>query len=329
MDQIRLSNASFEGDNNVYLLDDGPETVLIDSGDWMTETREQLAAALDKQGVSFGEIDRIFLTHWHGDHVGQAHHIQDVSGAEVYIHEADAPLIEGDETAWEEMGETQRRLFDHWGMPDQEQQVLEDIFASVPYQDNPVDITPIQDGETFTVNDRTIRVVHAPGHAAGLSLYETTLDGHDDAFTGDALLPQYTPNVGGADVRVERPLESYLETLQHIATADYDHAWPGHRDVIADPSARAEYIIHHHEERAWRVLDALSQLGPSTTWEVSATLFGELEHIHILHGPGESYAHLTHLEREGLVVCEGDQYRLADGVETELEQREEEYWPLR
>jgi len=329
MDQIQLSNASFEGDNNVYLLDDGPETVLIDSGDWMAETREQLAASLDKQGVSFGDIDRIFLTHWHGDHVGQAHHIQEVSGAEVYIHEADALLLEGDEAAWEEMGERQRDLFDHWDMPEPKQQVLEKIFESVPYQDNPVDITPIQDGDTFTVNGRTLRAVHAPGHAAGLCLFETTIDGHNDAFTGDALLPQYTPNVGGADVRIERPLEQYLETLQHIATAEYDRAWPGHRDVIENPTARAEYIMHHHEERSWRVLDALSRLGPSTTWEVSAELFGSLKSIHILHGPGESYAHLTHLEREGLVVCDGDQYQLAAGVEQELEGRNEEYWPLR
>ncbi len=327
MDQIRLSNASFEGDNNVYLLDDGPETVLIDSGDWMAETREQLADSLGEHDLSFGDIDRIFLTHWHGDHVGQAHHIQEVSGAEVYIHEADASLIAGDEQAWEEMGERQRALFDHWGMPEDGQQVLEGIFHSVPYQDNPVDVTPIQDGETFTVNDHTLRAVHAPGHAAGLCLYELTIDGHDDAFTGDALLPQYTPNVGGADVRVERPLERYLETLQQIAAADYDRAWPGHRDVITEPSARAEYIMHHHEERAWRVLDALSRLGPSTTWEVSAELFGTLESIHILHGPGESYAHLTHLERDGLVVCENDKYRLAAGVEAELAQRE--YWPLR
>jgi hypothetical protein len=108
------------------------------------------------------------------------------------------------------------------------------------------------------------------------------------------------------------------------ADADYDRAWPGHRDPIDDPTARAELIIYHHEERAWRVLDALRRKCPCDTWTVSDDLFGELEGIHILHGPGESYAHLEHLEREGAVVREGDRYRLADGVAERLDEMDGE-----
>jgi len=147
-------------------------------------------------------------------------------------------------------------------------------------------------------------------------------------FSGDTLLPVYTPNVGGADVRVDRPLEKYLRALRGMVDADYDRAWPGHRDPIADPTGRAQYIIDHHEERSWRVLDALDRTGPCDTWTVSAELFGELDSIHILHGPGESYAHLEHLEREGTVVREGREYRLADGVSDELAELEAERWPL-
>lgn len=328
MEQIQLSNYSFEGDNNVYLFDDGPETVLVDTGDWMAQTHEQLVDALGRHDVTFADIDRIFLTHWHGDHVGLARTIQDASGAPVYIHEADAPLVSGDEDAWEEMKERQQTYFDQWGMPADGQETLEQIFATVPLRENPVDVTPLTDGDTFSFNGRTLRAVHAPGHAAGLCLYETEIDGHPDALTGDALLPQYTPNVGGADVRVEHPLEQYLETLQAIIEADYHRAWPGHREVIEDPAARAEFIIHHHEERAWRVLDALRRRGPSNAWEVSAELFGELEDIHILHGPGEAFAHLEHLERAELVVREDDTYRLAEGVTDRIAETDDEHWPL-
>jgi hypothetical protein len=69
------------------------------------------------------------------------------------------------------------------------------------------------------------------------------------------------------------------------ADADYDRAWPGHRDPIDDPTARAELIIYHHEERAWRVLDALPRKCPCDTWTVSDDLFGELKGIHILTAP--------------------------------------------
>ena len=324
MEQIQLSNMTFEGDNNVYLFDDGPETVLVDTGDWMADTREGLVSALGDYGLTFADVDRIFLTHWHGDHVGLASDIQAESGASVHVHEADAPLVAGDESAWEALAERQEACFEHWGMPEAERETLRGILTATPIRDDPPDVTPLQGGDQFSVNGRTLTAVHAPGHAAGLCLYEL---GDGEVLSGDALLPKYTPNVGGADIRVERPLARYLETLDRIVAADYDRAWPGHRQAIDDPTGRARAIYDHHEERSWRVLDALRRLGPSDAWTVSADLFGDLEHIHILHGPGEASAHLDHLERAGDVVREGSLYRLADGVEDRLSAADER-WEL-
>jgi len=328
MERIPLSNRTFEGNNNAYLFADGPETVLVDTGDRMPGTADQLAARLAEHGTALAEIDRVFLTHWHGDHRGLAGRIQQESGATVYAHAADAPLIAGDPDAWEGMIDTQESYFEQWGMPEDGREVLRDILDSTAWREDPPTVTTIEDGETFAVNDHTLRVVHAPGHTAGLCMFETTVDGEDVVLSADALLPKYTPNVGGADVRVERALAKYLRTLRAIASADYDRAWPGHRDPIADPAARAEFIVHHHEERSWRVLDALRRKGPCDAWTVSDDLFGDLEHIHILHGPGEASAHLSHLEREGAVLREDGEYRLADGVEERLDDRDDERWPL-
>lgn len=330
MDRISLSNSAFEGDNNAYLFADGRETVLIDTGDWMETTREQLEAAFAERDLAFADVDRIFLTHWHGDHTGLAGDIQAESGAEVYAHEADAPLIEGDEDAWEAMHDLQKRYFDEWGMPEEKQEVLLERMASAGGTNASPTVTAFEDGDRFSLEgyDHDLEVVHTSGHAAGLSMFETTFDGRREVVSGDALLPVYTPNVGGADVRVDRPLEKYLRALQGIVDADYARAWPGHRDPIDDPAGRAQYIIDHHEERSFRVLDALDRKGPCDAWTVSADLFGELESIHILHGPGESYAHLEHLERAGTVVREEDEYRLADGVAEVLAAKEEERWEL-
>ncbi|MFC6723969.1 MBL fold metallo-hydrolase, partial [Halobium palmae] len=97
---------------------------------------------------------------------------------------------------------------------------------------------------------------------------------------------------------------------------------------IDRPSERAREIVDHHEERAWRVLDAVRRLGPCDTWTVSHDLFGGLDGIHVLHGPGEAYAHLEHLERAGTVVRNGIEYRLADGAAERLSAQTEERWSL-
>ena len=329
MERISLSNHTFEGNNNAYLFSDGADTVLVDTGDRLPGTQDQLEHELEQRGISLADIDRILLTHWHGDHRGLAGPIQRASGADVFVHEADAPLVGGDPEAWESLADHQQQFFEEWGIPGEKQEELVAVLEMVAWQDDAPEVTTFQHGDSFDAGEYTLRAVHAPGHTAGLCLFELEHDGapSGDVLTSDALLPKYTPNVGGADIRVDRPLEQYLQTLQAIVDADYDQAWPGHRDVIDAPADRAAFIIEHHEERSYRVLDALRRHGPCNTWTVSDDLFGELEHIHILHGPGESYAHLEHLEREGSVVRD-DEYRLAPGVEERLDERDDDRWPL-
>lgn len=59
----------------------------------------------------------------------------------------------------------------------------------------------------------------------------------------------------------------------------------------------------------------MRQQGPTDAWTISAELFGDLTGIHVMHSPGEAFAHLDHLESDGCVerddrecalVCERD-----------------------
>ncbi|WP_135304777.1 MBL fold metallo-hydrolase [Haloarcula amylovorans] len=310
MERLSLSNTAFEGNNNSYLFADGPETVLVDTGDWTGATREQLEAGLEAHGYQFSDIDRILLTHWHLDHTGLAGEIQAASGASIHVHAADAPLVEGDEEAWSELHDHHTRAFEAWGMPESKQEVLRERLSGPETIGETPDVTPFEHGETFSVNDSELSVVHTPGHAAGLCLFELDDGERTEVLSGDALLPKYTPNVGGADVRVDHALEKYLHALRAIVEADYARAWPGHRQPIDNPTARAREIRQHHEDRTQRVLDALDKRGPSDAWTVSNELFGALDGIHILHGPGEASAHLEHLVADGFVAIDGIEYRL-------------------
>jgi glyoxylase-like metal-dependent hydrolase (beta-lactamase superfamily II) len=310
--RIRLGNTVFEGRNNAYLLR-GEVTTLVDVGAAMTDIRDDLTAGLADAGLEVADVDQILLTHWHADHAGLAGDVQAESGAVVRVHEADAPLVSGASGAVAEERELRRRRFDEWGIPDEKRR---ELVAFLDHHEelegDSVEVTSLADGDTVAAGDDELEVLHLPGHTAGLAGFAAADRSSEVAFVGDAILPKYTPNVGGADLRVDRPLERYVESLQRIVERDFDRGFPGHRDPIEEPSARATVILDHHRERTERVVSVLQRRERADPWTVSADLFGELSEIHILHGPGEAFAHLDHLVGHGVAERDGDEYRLVD-----------------
>ncbi|WP_128904321.1 MBL fold metallo-hydrolase [Halorubrum amylolyticum] len=333
MKRIQLGNTVFEGENDAYLLD-GETTALVDTGVSLPDVRAELADGLAEHGVAFADVDAIALTHWHPDHAGLAGEIQAAGDADVYVHEADAPLVDGSEAPLFLDRDLQRETFDRWGMPEADRERLTAFFdaVSADLSGRPADVTAFGDGDVVEAGGVALEAVHLPGHTAGLTGFAfdpREVPGHEpvgrtgrdrlsdrtapaELFAGDALLPRYTPNVGGADVRVDGPLAAYAESLARIVARGFDAAHPGHRERIDEPSRRAATILDHHRHRTRRVLSVLADDGPATAWEVSAALFGELSEIHVLHGPGEAFAHLDHLADAGVVEADGTAYRLVE-----------------
>lgn len=320
MNRISLGNEEFEGHNNAYVLADGDTLSLVDTGIATPSTREELKAGLAEYGATFEDVDQIVLTHWHPDHSRLAGEIQLLSGATVFAHEDDAPLISKATAEMDAYERLQSERFEHWGIPEEPLDKLDALFDAGKWtKGESVEVTPVRDGDRIEVAGRTLIARHSPGHTAGSCRFE--LPEKNVVFVGDVILPVYTPNVGGADVRVDRPLASYLETLRSVIEADYDRLLPGHRSPIESPNNRAATIIGHHRERTQRVIELLEKIGPADPWTISAHLFGSLEGIHIMHGPGEAYAHLDHLVHEGIVTESDGEYALSadkQAVETVL-----------
>ena len=139
------------GPVNSYLADNGGELVVIDTG--LPGNGDKLEAAILEIGRRPGEVRSIIVTHAHPDHDGSAAALRRVTGASIYMHDADAPLLR--------KGVGLRPLRPSPGMPG----VIFRIFIHPPAT---VEAAPVEG--TLTEGERGpggFRIIHVPGHCAG------------------------------------------------------------------------------------------------------------------------------------------------------------------
>lgn len=298
MERIPLEVPGLDLSTNAYLLD-GERPALVDPGIAWPTVREQLDDGLARHGVGVEDLEVILLTHWHADHAGLTGALQRESGATVRAHPGDAGLVAVDEDARERFAEVRDRLMDECGTPPEKQEEMATFFDAIEdAEGETATVEPLADGERIRAGDEILEAVHAPGHTIGATCYVRE-DG--SVLTGDVLLPEKIPSLGGVDPRVDDAIETYLDSLQELLAADYARAYPGHGGPIDDPAGRAREIQDSHVERAGRLLDVLDDSGPATAWTVSTALFDDVSRADVLHRTGEVGAQLGHMRDVGLV----------------------------
>jgi len=158
------------------------------------------------------KIKYIVNTHSHVDHVMGNKAMKDLTGAQIIIHEAEAPFL-GHQPAH-----------------------LMSMFAAAPSP--PADIT-VRDNDLITVGDVSLRVIHTPGHSpGGICLYSEGL-----VFTGDALFVGgvgRTDLQGGSSQTLVRSIREKLFTLP-----DSTVVLPGHNYGEASKSTIGMEKVHN------------------------------------------------------------------------------------
>jgi glyoxylase-like metal-dependent hydrolase (beta-lactamase superfamily II) len=151
-----------------------------------------------------------------------------------------------------------------------------------------------------------MEVIHTPGHTVGSICLQ--LENH--LFTGDHVLPGYTPNIGGADIEYNGLLGKYIKSLERIASFDRPGltVLPGHHEPVTELTGHVQKTIAHHEQRESQILNLLAGGGVRTVYEIAIKMFGTMHDFHLVLGTGEVNTHLELLLDKNLVAHEAGQY---------------------
>jgi len=172
----------------------------------------------------------------------------------------------------------------------------------------------LADGATFALDDASLRVVHAPGHARDHLVF--ALADERALFTGDVI-------IGTGTVVVAPPqgdMRAYQRTLRRLRDEFGTSAviYGGHGPERTDVAALIDGYIAHREAREAALLAALAT-GSATIPDLVATIYHDVGRQLWPAAARQLLAYLIALEREGRVRARvldvpltGDQRALLD-----------------
>ena len=293
---------------NAYLIEDSPLT-LIDSGPNSERSLQELEQGLAARGHRVEDLGLLIVTHQHVDHFGLAATLARRSGAEVAALAGLAPYLREFETTTELDDRFAQRVMLRHGIPTDVITALRSVSASFRTWGAAVEVTrPVRDGEELCLRDRTLRVLHRPGHSPSDTVFVD--ESRAIMFAADHLLANISSNPllarpldAGPDFTGPRPraLIDYMVSLERTREMDLSLVLAGHGPPIADHSSLIASRLYMHRRRAERIHGLIEQR-PLTAHEIATELWGNVAVTQAYLTLSEVLGHVDLLLDEGRVV---------------------------
>jgi glyoxylase-like metal-dependent hydrolase (beta-lactamase superfamily II) len=286
---------------NLYLLEDDKGWTVVDAGIGLDRTRELWQGVLD--GALDGKpVTRVIVTHFHPDHMGNAHWLTERCGVDLWCSQAEWLMAQ---LAWRTGGQLEKRLayYERNGVGETHLATLrgrEHHYLRVVPSVAP-SFYGMRDGDALTIGERTWEALTVFGHSPEQVILYSREAGI--LISGDQVLPKITTNVSvWPDQPLGNPLRLYLESLERFrGMADATLVLPSHGLPFQGLQGRLSRLRSHHDERLGQALAALGE--PKTGADVLPILFSrELDEHQFGFAFGETLAHLHYLEWQGRAV---------------------------
>lgn len=285
---------------NLWVLDDGDDFVIVDTGFSSDNTRENWEIIFSGP-LAGRRANRLLCTHFHNDHASTAGWLLVRMGCS--FHMTQPEYLTG-VTSYGEQALSRREdamaLLLHNGLDPEIAAGTLDFKAryGLEVKDFPRSYQRIFGGEQFRIGGRIWSVIlgygHSPEHA---SLYCAELG---VLIAGDMVLPRITTNVSVQAVEPDaNPLRWFMDSLEIHGKLPADTlVLPSHGLPFHGLRERVRYLRNHHKQRLEELVQSCDK--PKSAADVLPLLFRrKLDERETRIAMGEALAHMHELYYDG------------------------------
>jgi glyoxylase-like metal-dependent hydrolase (beta-lactamase superfamily II) len=288
---------------NCYLIEDGPLT-LVDTGPNSGKALDELSTQLGARGHSIDDLELVIVTHQHIDHLGLVEIVAEHSGAEVAaIGVAAERLANFDEDA-EAEDRFAVELMLRNGIPEEVTVALRSVSRSFRGWGSHVAVTkPLEDGEAMAFRDRTLEVMHRPGHSPSDTVFwdepRKILIAADHLLANISSNPLISRPLDGSRQR-SQALVTYIDSLRKTREMPAEIVLPGHGDPVVDHVGLIDERLAKHERRKEKIYGLIAEQ-PRTGYELAQAIWGNVAVTQAFLTLSEVIGHTDLLVNEGRV----------------------------
>jgi glyoxylase-like metal-dependent hydrolase (beta-lactamase superfamily II) len=288
---------------NCYLIEDGPLT-LVDTGPNSGKALDELTTQLGARGHSIDDLELIIVTHQHIDHLGLVEIVAQHSGAEVAALGAAAERLANFDEDAEADDRFAVELMLRNGIPEEVTAALRSVSRSFRGWGSHVAVTrPLADGEEMTFGDRSLEVLHRPGHSPSDTVFwdeeRKILIAADHLLANISSNPLISRPLDGSPGR-DQALVTYIDSLRRTREMPAEIVLPGHGDPVVDHVALIDDRLAKHERRKEKIFKLIAER-PRTGYELAQAIWGNVAVTQAFLTLSEVIGHTDLLVNEGRV----------------------------
>ncbi|WP_078379924.1 MBL fold metallo-hydrolase [Sutcliffiella halmapala] len=291
--QITIPTPFAVGDVHTYLIITDKIT-LVDAGVRTIEAWEIFQKELKKHGLKLLDIDQVFITHHHPDHVGLLDYLP--ANIPVYGHKRSHPWMTQDQRYFETHETFYKDLFEKMGVEKRFYALLASIDKPMRFSCHRGLTSFVKEGDQLE-GLANWRIFETPGHASShLVLFD---EKSGTLIGGDLILEHISPNplveppyVG--ETERKKSMIDYVASIEKMLTLPISRVLPGHGGIVENVQEILTERLEQQEKRAHKVQTFVKEKS-ATAYEICQHLFPKVFEKQLLLTLSETLGQIDYL----------------------------------